>query len=145
MVLDAFGVELGGSLVDTEGAQEIEDEHMAPLGLGGKRLSPRGQSERLARLRKHESLGGESTDDSADRDMGEAKTLGNSADAGLDASVKKVADRLAVVLRGLSLVLGAQHAGTQVASMLGVVGEPLEEGALGPLPRLALGRRGWVF
>ncbi|MSW42067.1 MAG: hypothetical protein F2842_07650 [Actinobacteria bacterium] len=42
-------------------------------------------------------------------------------------------------------VLGAQHAGTQVASMLGVVGEPLEEGALGPLPRLALGRRGWVF
>ena len=110
MVLDAFGVELGGSLVDTEGAQEIEDEHMAPLGLGGKRLSPRGQSERLARLRKHESLGGESTDDSADRDMGEAKTLGNSADAGLDASVKKVADRLAVVLRGLSLVLGAQHA-----------------------------------
>ena len=110
MVLDALRIGLRGAFVDADRAEELHHDLMARACLRGQRAPARGQPERRTRVCHDVALARESPHHAAHGHMGKTETLRDAAHARLDACIEEFGDHLAVVLRGLRLVLLAQHA-----------------------------------
>ncbi len=118
VVFDAFGVELGGIIGDTDGEQEAQHDGVARLRGLGHGAAGIGQIDRAVWGGDDQSVTLEAVDGSTDSDMADAKALCEVADACFPILVLEIRDGLYVVFRRFGSV-GPAYGCVSIADAVG--------------------------